>query len=340
MSTGIICTLGPASHTVAILKKMAAAGMTVVRLNFSHGTYEDYEILFKLLKTLNKDRKVKIKILADLEGHRIRIGKFPKGQVVLKKGQKLIITNQKNITSSNKQVYIDYNSALTDIKKGMEVFIDDGNLKLDVLSSKESELITEVKMDYILKSHKGVNIPQAKLQFPPMEEKDKNDMIFALDHGVDFIANSFVRNAADMAPLHEILHDRKDKKCKLIAKIEDRTGIDNLENILEAVDGIMVARGDMGISIDLWKVPVVQKYIIKKCISRKKFAITATQMLESMVENIIPTRAEVSDVANAIIDGSDYVMLSAETAVGAHPVEVVAMMNNIIEFTKKSSYRL
>jgi len=165
-------------------------------------------------------------------------------------------------------------------------------------------------------------------------------MIFALDHGVDFVANSFVRNAADMAPLHEILHDRKDKKCKLVAKIEDKSGIDNLIPILETSDGIMVARGDMGISIPLWTVPVVQKYIIKKCKSRKKFVITATQMLESMVENPIPTRAEVSDVANAIIDGSDFVMLSAETAVGAHPVEAISIMNNIIKFTEKNSYRL
>ncbi|MDR2860373.1 MAG: pyruvate kinase, partial [Elusimicrobiota bacterium] len=318
---------------------MADAGMTVVRLNFSHGTYEDYEVIFSLVRTLNKNRKNKIKILADLAGHRIRLGKFKNGQVSLKKGQKIVLTNRE-IESNEKQVYIDYENSFTDIKKGVEIFIDDGNLKLKVLSNKEDELTAEVQMDYILKSNKGVNIPDAKLQFSPIEEKDKNDMIFALDHGVDFVANSFVRNAADMAPLHEILNDRKDKKCKLVAKIEDKSGIDNLIPILETSDGIMVARGDMGISIPLWTVPVVQKYIIKKCKSRKKFVITATQMLESMVENPIPTRAEVSDVANAIIDGSDFVMLSAETAVGAHPVEAISIMNNIIKFTEKNSYRL
>jgi pyruvate kinase len=339
MSTGIICTLGPASHKLSILQKMADAGMTIARLNFSHGTYDDYKILFKLIEALNKNRKHKVKILADLEGHRIRIGKFKNGQIALKKGQKIVLTNRE-IVSNNKQIYIDYESSFTDIRKGMDIFIDDGNLKLQVLSSKEDELTAEVETDYILKSNKGVNIPEAKLQFPPMEEKDKNDMIFALDHSVDFIANSFVRNAADMAPLREILRDRKDKKCKLVSKIEDRSGIDNLDSILEVSDGIMVARGDMGISIDLWKVPVVQKYIIKKCKSRKKFVITATQMLESMVENSIPTRAEVSDVANAIIDGSDYVMLSAETAVGAHPDIVVSTMNNIVKFTEKNAYRL
>ena len=339
MSTGIICTLGPSSHNLTVLRKMADAGMTVARLNFSHGTYEDYEKILKLMRALNKNRKNKVKVLADLAGHRIRIGKFKNGQIVLKKGQKIVLTNRK-IESDNKEIYIDYSNPFTDIKKGINIFIDDGNLVLKVLSSRQNDLTAETQSDYVLKSNKGVNIPDAKLQFPQMEEKDKNDMLFALDRGVDFVANSFVRNASDMAPLREILCDRRDKKCRLIAKIEDRSGIDNLGPILEVSDGIMVARGDLGISIPLWTVPVVQKYIIKKCRSRGKFVITATQMLESMVENPLPTRAEVSDVANAIIDGSDYVMLSAETAVGAYPVEVVSMMSHISEFTKKNSYRL
>ncbi len=337
--TGIICTMGPATRSLPVLKKMADSGMTVVRLNFSHGTYEEYEKDFALIRTLNKKYKKNIKILTDLEGHRIRVGNIKDGKTELKKKQKLILTNKK-VTGDNKRITIDYSGSLTDIKKGMDIFIDDGNLKLKVLSSKKDELITEVQMDYVLKTHKGVNIPQAKLKFPPMEEKDYQDMLFALKHNVDFIANSFVRNAFDMKPLIDILKALKNTSCKLIAKIEDRSGIDNLSTILEACDGIMVARGDMGISIPLWTVPVVQKYIIKKCKSRKKFVITATQMLESMVENPIPTRAEVSDVANAIIDGSDYVMLSAETAVGQYPAETVEMMGNIIKFTEKNSYRL
>jgi pyruvate kinase len=337
--TGIICTLGPASHNVPILKKMADAGMSVARLNFSHGTYDDYEEIFKLVKTVNKNRKTKIKILADLAGHRIRLGKFKNGQVQLRKGQKVVLTNRK-INSTDKEIYIDYESNFTDIKKGTAIYIDDGNLKLKVISSKDNELTAEVQMDYILKSNKGVNIPDAKLKFPLMEQKDIDDMNFALDHGVDFVANSFVRDAADMMPLHEILEERNDKNCKLIAKIENAEGIHNLVPIIDVSDGIMVARGDMGISIDLWQVPIVQKYIIAKCQSRNKISITATQMLESMVENPIPTRAEVSDVANAIIDGSDYVMLSAETAVGAYPVEVVDMMNKIAQYTKKNEYRL
>lgn len=337
--TGIICTMGPATRSLPILKKMADSGMTIVRLNFSHGTYEEYEKDFALIRNLNKKYRKNVKILADLEGHRIRVGDIKGGKVDLRKKQKLILTNKK-VMGDNKRIYIDYSRPLTDIKKGLEIFIDDGNLKLKVLVSKKDELITEVQMDYTLKTHKGINIPAANLKFPPMEKKDMEDMLFALKHNVDYIANSFVRNADDMKPLRYILEQEKKKDCQLIAKIEDRSGIDNLPSILDMCDGIMVARGDMGISIPLWTVPVVQKYIIKKCRSRKKFVITATQMLESMVENPIPTRAEVSDVANAIIDGSNYVMLSAETAVGNYPAETVEMMGNIIKFTEKNSYRL
>ncbi|MDR2425658.1 MAG: pyruvate kinase [Endomicrobium sp.] len=338
--TGIICTMGPATRSLSVLKKMAYAGMTVIRLNFSHGTYVEHEKDFALIRNFNKKYSRDIKILADLEGHRIRVGEIKNGKVELKKKQKLILTN-KEVAGNNKKIYIDYSNSLMDIKKGFDIFIDDGNLKLKVLSSKKDELITEVQSDYVLKTHKGINIPQANLQFPHMEKKDMEDMRFALKRNVDFVANSFVRTAGDMRPLISILEKEKKKDCcKLIAKIEDREGIDNLPSILDVCDGIMVARGDMGISIPLWTVPVVQKYIIKKCRSRKKFVITATQMLESMVENPIPTRAEVSDVANAIIDGSDYVMLSAETAVGQYPAEAVEMMGNIIKFTEKNSYRL
>ncbi|MDR1942069.1 MAG: pyruvate kinase [Endomicrobium sp.] len=337
--TGIICTMGPATRSLKVLKKMADSGMTVARFNFSHGSYEEKEKDFALIKTLNKKYGKRIKILADLEGHRIRVGEIKDGKIALKKHQKLTLTNR-DVIGDNKIISIDYSGAFTDIKKGFEIFIDDGNLKLKVLTSKKDELITEVEMDYVLKTHKGVNIPKANLKFPLMEEKDRQDMLFALKHKVDFVANSFVRNKEDMQPLIDILKREKNTKTKLVAKIEDRLGIENLPVILDSCEGIMVARGDMGISIPLWTVPVVQKYIIKKCKTRKKFVITATQMLESMVENPIPTRAEVSDVANAIIDGSDFVMLSAETAVGAYPGKAVEMMGNIIKFTEQNSYRL
>jgi pyruvate kinase len=317
---------------------MSDKGMKVVRFNFSHGTYEEYEKDFALIRTLNKKYKKQVKTLVDLEGHRIRIGEIKNGKTELKKGQHFILTNKEKITGDNKKIFIDYLNPLTDIKKGFNIFIDDGNLKLKVLSSKKEEIITEVQRDYVLKKHKGVNIPQADLRFPPIEEKDREGMIYALEHNVDFVANSFVRNTSDMKPLIDILKSKKNKKCKLVAKIEDRSGIENINSILKVCDGIMIARGDMGISINLWTVPVVQKFIIKKCTAHKKFVITATQMLESMVENSIPTRAEVSDVANAVLDGSDYVMLSAETAIGKYPDKAVEIMDNIIKFTERNNY--
>ena len=337
--TGIICTMGPATRSASVIKNLSDSGMTVARLNFSHGTFEQYEKDIALIRTVNKEFKRNIKILGDLEGHRIRIGQLKDAKPVeLKKGQKLILTNKKLIGDS-KIVSIDYSGPMSDLKKGLEVFIDDGNLKLTVVSTSKDSTTTTVEMDYLLKEHKGINIPEAKLHFPEIEEHDKIHIDFAIKNKLDYIANSFVRNKADMKYLKKIVSQEL-PKCQLVAKIEDREGIDNVASILEVCDGIMVARGDMGISIPLWTVPVVQKYIIKKCISRKKFVITATQMLESMVEHPVPTRAEVSDVANAIIDGSNFVMLSAETAVGKYPEKAVAMMGNIIKFTEKNIYRL
>ena len=322
--TGIICTMGPATRSASVIKNLSDSGMTVARLNFSHGTFEQYEKDIALIRSVNKEYKKNIKILGDLEGHR--------------KGQKLILTNKKLIGDS-KIVSIDYSGPMSDLKKGLEVFIDDGNLKLTVVSTAKDSITTTVETDYLLKEHKGINIPSAKLHFPEIEEHDKIHIDFAIKNKLDYIANSFVRNKSDMKYLKKIVSQEL-PKCQLVAKIEDREGIDNVASILEVCDGIMVARGDMGISIPLWTVPVVQKYIIKKCISRKKFVITATQMLESMVEHPVPTRAEVSDVANAIIDGSNFVMLSAETAVGKYPEKAVAMMGNIIKFTEKNIYRL
>jgi pyruvate kinase len=332
---GIVCTMGPSIRSPQTLKNLSDNGMSIVRLNFSHGTFKEYEKDIALVRMLNKKYKKNVKILADLEGHRIRVGKIAGGKVELKKKQKLILTN-KEVVGNNKKVSIDYRNSLTDIKRGMIVFIEDGNLILKVLSSKKDEIITEVQMDYLLKTHKGVNVPEAKLNFELLEEKDRNGMLFALKNGVDFVANSFVRDAADMQPLVDILKEQKNKKCKLVAKIEDRSGIDHLAEILDVVDGIMVARGDLGISIPVWEGPVFQKYIIRKCKEHKKFAITATQMLESMIDNPGPTRAEVSDIANAVLDGTNYTMLSAETSIGHYPEKAVAMMWNVIKFTEEN----
>jgi pyruvate kinase len=318
---------------------MVDAGMTIVRFNFSHGTYELYKKDFDLIKILNKKYGTNVKILADLEGHRIRVGAIESGEIKLKSKQKLILTNKK-IVGNNEKIPIDYANTLTDIENGICIFIDDGNLVLKVLSSKKEELITEVQNNYILKMNKGINIPEAKLNFPLLEEKDRDHMMFALKYGVDFIANSFVRNADDMKPLIDILKTRNNTTCKLIAKIEDKAGIDNLMDIIKKCSGIMVARGDLGISIPLWTLPMVQKYIIAQCKAHNIFTITATQMLESMIKNPIPTRAEVNDIANAVLDGTSYVMLSAETSIGAYPDKAVKIMKNVIEFTEKNSCEL
>ncbi len=262
--TGIICTMGPSTRSIKILKSMADSGMTVVRLNFSHGTFEQYEKDIALVRKLNKQYNKKVKILGDLEGHRIRVGKLKGSKpVALKKGQKLTLTLEPIIGNSN-TVSIDYSGPITDFKKGLAIFIDDGNLKLTVKSVSKSFIVTEVEMDYLLKEHKGVNIPDAKLHFPEIEEHDMKHIEFAIKHKLDYIANSFVRNKADMVALQKTVQ-QKHPNCKLVAKIEDREGIENIISIIEACDGVMVARGDLGISIPLWTVPIVQKYLIKKC---------------------------------------------------------------------------
>jgi pyruvate kinase len=323
-------------RSIDVLRRMSDDCMTVIRLNLSHGTFEDYEKDFALIKTLNTEYGRNIKVLVDLEGHRVRIGNLKNERVKLRCGQKFILTNRE-IIGDSERVFIDYKNSLADVKIGFDVFIDDGNLALKVLSSGEKELVTEVQNDYVLKMHKGVNIPQANLKFPLMEKRDLDGLKFALGSGVDFVANSFVRDAEDMKPLIDILKAEKNTSCKLIAKIENRLGIDNLENIIKVSDGIMVARGDLGISIPIWTVPIEQKRIIKQCRIYNKFVIIATQLLESMVKNPIPTRAEVSDVANAVLDGADYVMLSAETAVGKYPNKAVKMIKDVLNFTEMNS---
>ncbi|MDD5327587.1 MAG: pyruvate kinase [Phycisphaerae bacterium] len=334
--TKIICTLGPSSSTAAVLKKLALAGMNVARLNFSHGTHKTHKQNIDIVRTLNKTRKNKIKILQDLEGCRIRVGLFkgPGKMLTLAAGSTVTLINEPQTDKKN-VIPFDYDGALSDIKTGCHIFIDDGSIALKVRGRDKTGLKAEVLVPGIVKEHKGINIPDINLKFAGLTEKDKNDLLFGIENNVDFIAQSFVRNKKDMLAVREFINSR-DFNCPLIAKIENRRGIENIDEIMNVSDGIMIARGDMGVSLPICEVPVMQKIIIKKCLSCRVFVITATQMLESMTEHVRPTRAEVSDVANAIIDGSDYVMLSAETAAGKHPVEAVQMMNDIIIFTEKS----
>ncbi len=331
VKTKIICTLGPVSSSETVLKKMMLAGMDVGRLNFSHSKPQELLHRIGLIRLLNKKYHRSVKLLGDLQGHRIRVGDLI-APILLKKDQIVWLTQQKT-NGSHKKIPFDYQCPLHPIKNGHQIFIDDGNIVLEVIARVKNSLKVKVVFGGLLKGHKGVNIPEARLEFGSISQKDIKDILFCEKQGVEYIAQSFVCTKKDIMDVRKVLGGGS--RCRVIAKIENRDGIKNIDEIIKVSDGIMIARGDMGVSLPVYEIPVIQKTIIKKCRRAGKFVITATQMLESMTENRIPTRAEVSDVANAIIDGSNFVMLSAESAVGKYPVEAVDMMNNIIKFTER-----
>ena len=344
VKTKIICTLGPASSSETVLRKMMRAGMDVARLNFSHGKPQELLQRINIIRLLNAKYRRRIKLLGDLQGHRIRVGDLVE-PVELKKRKTLWLTQQK-LKGMREKIPFDYQGPLRTIKNGHQIFLDDGNIALEVIGRAKNSLRVKVIVGGRLLEHKGVNIPQARLEFggkpegsglasfgqSHISQKDIQDIFFCEKHGVEYIAQSFVRTKKDVLDVRKLL--KTGSHCRVIAKIENREGIKNIDEIINASDGIMIARGDMGVSVPIYEIPVIQKTIIKKCNDAGKFVITATQMLESMTENRIPTRAEVTDVANAIIDGTDFVMLSAETAVGRYPVETAAMMNHIVKFTE------
>jgi pyruvate kinase len=334
VKTKIICTIGPSSSSSAVLRKMMLAGMDVVRLNFSHGSREEHHGRLRLIKLLNAQYRRHVRILTDLEGYRVRIGMLPE-PVVLRKKQIVFLSN-KGTRDNGAVIPFDYAGPLTDIKDGSFIYIDDGTIALRVKSSGRHLIKAETVVPGIIKERKGINIPDVNLRFKGLTDKDKQDLEFIIKQKPDYIAQSFVRNKQDITVVRDFVRERG-YDCKLIAKIENRQGIKNLENIMDVCDGIMIARGDMGVSLPIYEIPVLQKMIIKRCNRRKKFVITATQMLESMTEHIRPTRAEVTDVANAVLDGTDFLMLSGETAAGAYPVESVRMMNRIAAYTEEHS---
>ena len=337
--TKIICTLGPASNQAGVLLKMMRGGMDVVRLNFSHASLQKHLHQIHLVRELNKKYHRRIKILGDLEGYRIRIGRLKGGRpVAAKKNQTVWLTTQ-DILGTGNLIPFDYHGSLTSVKKGQHIYIDDGNIVLLVETCEEKCLKTRVIIPGLIKERKGINMPGVPLNFKGLRSKDRGDIDFCIKNKIDYIAQSFVRNKADILILRKYLTNCP-HKLQVIAKIENRAGIKNIDEIIKVSDGIMIARGDLGVSVPIYEVPIIQKEIIRKCKRAKKFVITATQMLESMTENRIPTRAEISDVANAILDGSDYLMLSAETAVGLYPAECVEVMNETIKFTEKNVSKL
>jgi pyruvate kinase len=335
LETKIICTIGPASLNPEVFSKMAGEGMAVARINFSHGSAASRCKIINMIDDFNAGRKRKVLILQDLEGFRIRVSSAGEGgEIEVEKG-KIYLWGRKK---SKKRNYIrfDYEGPFEQIKTGSSIYVDDGMICFKVLFACEDYIKTEAVIPGLLKENKGVNIPEAKIIYKGMKYKDKRDIEFGLGRGVNFIAQSFVRKASDIIDIRKITLD-SGSRLPLIAKIENREGISNIDEIIDVSDGIMIARGDMGVTMPVYEIPVIQKRIIKKCRLAGKFAITATQMLESMTHYARPTRAEVSDIANAVLDGSDFVMLSGETAVGKYPVDAVRTMRKTIEYTLENS---
>ncbi len=334
--TKIVCTIGPATSSPDALNQLIDAGMNVARLNFSHGSHEDHAAVIATIRSHPKSDTVAI--LQDLSGPKVRIGMIAAGTVDLKPGAQLILTSRE-VPGDENEISISIPEMTESVPVGAQLLLDDGNVELKVKARKPDALVCTVVTGGILSSHKGVNAPGVSLPIAAITDKDLDDLKFGIQQKVDWVAASFVRSANDIAVLRGFC-DASRAKVKLIAKIEKHEAVRNIDEIIAMVNGIMVARGDLGVEIPIDEVPVTQKMIIKKCNSVGKPVITATQMLESMIHNPRPTRAEVSDVANAIIDGTDAIMLSGETAVGAYPFLAVKMMDHVARFTEASlSYR-
>ena len=326
--TKIVCTIGPASESIDTLKELIKSGLNVCRLNFSHGNYEEHGKRIDNIKAARNEMKLPIAILLDTKGPEIRTGKFSSPEVNLVEGQNFIITMEEVLGDETKCT-VSYKELVNDVKPGNQILIDDGLVGLAVKEIKGQEILCIVQNAGTIKDNKGVNVPNVKINLPAITPKDKKDIEFGIEQGIDFIAASFVRKASDVLAIREILEENNATNIQIISKIENQEGVDNIDEILEVSDGLMVARGDLGVEIPTEDIPIVQKELIKKCNILGKPVITATQMLDSMIRNPRPTRAEVTDVANAIFDGTDAIMLSGETAAGKYPLESVKTMASI-----------
>ncbi|MCT4507277.1 MAG: pyruvate kinase [Tepidibacter sp.] len=333
--TKIVCTIGPASEKKEVLKELVNNGLNVCRLNFSHGNHEEHGQRMDTIKELREELNKPIAILLDTKGPEIRTGKFEDPEVLLEEGQTFIIT-MKDILGTKERCTVSYKELVNDIVIGDTILIDDGLVGLKVQEIKGEEIVCIVENAGIVKNNKGVNVPGVKINLPAITEKDKSDIEFGIKQGIDFIAASFVRKASDVMAIKEILEENNARDIQIISKIENQEGVDNIDEILEISDGIMVARGDLGVEIPTQEIPIAQKMMIRKCNEIGKPVITATQMLDSMIRNPRPTRAEVTDVANAIYDGTDAIMLSGETAAGRYPADSVKTMALIAKRTEES----
>ena len=334
--TKIVCTLGPATDQEGVLEAVAEAGMDVARFNFSHADYEEHTRRFDRIEAIRKATGKHIATLLDTKGPEIRLKEFKEGKVQLKKGQMFTLTTRE-VEGTEEIVSITYEGLPKDLEVGARVLIDDGLIEMKVAELSDTDIVCEVFNDGTISNKKGVNVPDTFLSMPYVSSKDRADIVFGIEKGYDFIAASFVRSAADVNEVRRILAENNCNSIQIISKIENSQGVENIDEIIEASDGIMVARGDMGVEIPLEEVPVIQKMIIKKVYRAGKQVITATQMLDSMMKNPRPTRAEATDVANAIYDGTSAIMLSGETAAGKYPVEAVQTMVRIAERTDRKS---
>ena len=326
--TKIICTVGPASNNAETLEKMIQAGMNIARLNFSHGTSAEHKANFDLIKEISGKTGAHIGLLLDTKGPEIRTGKFNAEEIYLVEGQAFTLTSR-DLIGDTTIVSMSYKELSTCVKAGDRILIDDGLIELMVTAINGEDVQCIVVNSGIVKNNKGINLPGIKTNLPAISEKDYADILFGIENDIDYIAASFIRTAYNIDEIRRILKENRGSHIKIIAKIENMEGVDNIDEIIEAADGIMIARGDLGVEIPMEEVPLTQKKIIKKCNFAGKPVITATQMLDSMMRNPRPTRAEVADVANAIFDGTDAIMLSGETASGRYPVEAVLKMTAI-----------
>lgn len=332
--TKIICTIGPVTESYEMLEQLAKAGMNIVRLNMSHGEHESHARVIKAIRTLNKKVNHPIAVLMDTQGPEIRTGDI-KNDLDLKQGDEISVVARGEDDVEASSIRINYEDLIDDVAIGDKITVDNGLINLEVLSKEDRVMRCRVVDGGVLKSKRHVNLPGIRVNLPAITEKDKRDIEFAIEQEVDFIALSFVRDAADVLQLRELLGDKADK-IKIISKIEDQEGVKNLEEIVAVSDGVMVARGDLGVEIAIEKLPRVQRRIIRLCAQQGKRVIVATHMLESMIENPIPTRAEVTDVANAVYEEADAIMLSGETTIGKYPVKCVEILDRIARSIEQS----
>ena len=336
--TKIICTIGPAVNTKEKLVKLIKCGMNCARFNFSHGTHESQKVMMDLLKEARAKLHKNVPILLDTKGPELRLKDFENGYVILKDGQEFTLDDKEEVLGNEKRVAITYHKLAEALKVGKTILVDDGKINLKVVALRGNEVVTKVMHGGKISNHKSLNVPNVSIPMPYLSEVDKSDLLFGISQGIDFVAASFARTRQDIQDMRDFLDANGGQGIEIIAKIENTEGVKNFEDILNVANGIMVARGDLGVEIHFKDIPTVQKRIIDRCNELGKLAVVATQMLESMTSSPRPTRAEVSDVANAVFDGASAIMLSGESANGQFPFEAVKTMSSIAESAEKSAY--